>query len=821
MSTKPVANAHSEVSIDALRRRCDPNAFDFATTAELGSLGAPVGQRRAADALTFGAGIRQQGFNIYVCGAPGTGRTSAVREFLQAAATGRATPDDWCYVYSRRDPSRPRSLRLPAGQGRVLQGRLRELVVEARRKIPRAFESDEYAAQREVIMGEFNHRRDQGMQELAVHAERSGFLLQPTPTGITIIPTLGHGPLTDEDIAGLRQDMRDEIKRKRTALEAEVDAYVRGMIAAERALRERIEAQDRNVADHAVAEVMEALDVAYTGQSALQEYLADVREEILADIGLFLSHPLPLHGSLPEPTGDTSPEHAMHERALRKYEVNLLVDNSGATGAPVIFEGNPNYPNLIGRIEREAVYGALLTDHTLISAGALHRASGGYLVFRLADVLLSPLCWEALKRSLREGVVAIEDAGEVLGLGSARGLRPVPIPIDVKVVLIGEPLQFELLNAYDPDFQMHFKVRVDFDSVVERTHDTERAYAAILGRAGSESGRALDREAVALLIEESSRLAADQHKLSARLGVLTDVVREAAYWAAGDGADVIGAVHVRKAVEQRRQRVSLVADRSLEMVRRGSLLVRPEGEAVGQIHGLAVVEAGGAVFGRPSRITATVAAGRDGVLDIERQVELGGPIHSKGVLILAGYLADLYAQDKPLALSARIVFEQSYEGIEGDSASLAELLVLLSWIAEVPLRQDMAITGSVNQHGEVQAVGGVNEKIEGFFDVCVATGLTGGQGVILPASNVGNLMLREDVLDAVQAGRFRVHAVASVDQALELMTGLPAGARGADGKWSDRSVHARVDARLRTLAEALRRFAEPEQRPARNGRHPA
>jgi predicted ATP-dependent protease len=821
MDELPVLDVQGGVAVDALRRRCDPTTFSFTTTAELSPIRGPVGQRRAEDALVFGIGIAQQGFNIYVCGAPGTGRTSAVRELLQAAAPSRPTPADWCYVYNRRDPSRPRSLRLPPGDGKLLQERLRALVLEARRKIPRAFETDEYGAQRERIMAEFNHRRDTGMQELAAHAERSGFIIQPTPTGLTLIPTLGHGPLTDEDIAGLRQETRDEIQRKRAELEVQVDAYMRGMMATERSVRERLEIQDRDVAMHAVAEVTETLNAAYAGQSSVQAYLEDVREEILADIGLFRSHPLSLDSNLPEPSGDSNPEHTMHERALRKYEVNLLVDHVASQGAPVVFEANPTYPNLIGRIEREAVYGALLTDHTLISAGALQRANGGFLVMRLADVLRSPLSWETLKRSLRESTAVIEDAGEVLGLGSARGLRPEPIPLDVKVVLIGESQQFALLNAYDPDFETQFKVRVDFDSVVERNGDTECAYAAIVGRSGKESGRTLDREAVAFLIEESSRLAADQQKLSARLGALTDIVREAAFWAASDGADIIGVAQVRRAVEQRVKRVSLGADSSWEMDNRGLLLVHPQGSAVGQIYGLAVMASGGAVFGRPSRITATISAGRDGVLDIERQVELGGPIHSKGVLILAGYLADLYAQHAPLALSARLVFEQSYDGVEGDSASLAELLVLLSRIAEVPLRQDVAVTGSVNQHGEVQAVGGLNEKIEGFFDVCSATGLTGEQGVIMPASNVGNLMLREDVVAAVSAGRFHVRTVSCVDEALQIMTGLAAGARGLEGQWSDGSVHARVDARLRSLAEALERFGEPEHRPHRNGRHPA
>lgn len=819
-TTNPIGQP-AEVTPSQLRRRCDPASFSFATTAEISPICSPVGQRRAEDALAFGVGIGQDGFNVYVAGAPGTGKTSAVRALLDEVALKRPTPDDWCYVYNHRDPSRPRALRLAAGQGRRLREKLRGLVVEARRKIPRAFESDEYASQRQQIMDEFNHRRDAGMQELATHAQRGGFILQPTPTGVALIPTMGNRPLTEEDLAGLRPEMREPIERTRQQLEAEVQAFLKTMLATERATRDRLEAQDRDVALHAVAEVMEDLTEEYAAQETVRAYLDDIREAILSDIGLFRSHPLPMDASPPEPAGDANPEHVLHERALRKYEVNLIVDNAGRQGAPVVFEPNPSHPNLIGRIEREAIFGALVTDLTLISAGALHRANGGFLVLRVLDLLRAPFSWEALKRALREGELQIEDVGEVLGLGSARGLRPEPIALDVKVLLLGEPLHYQLLHALDPDFPALFKVRADFDTVVERTPEHEAAYAALLGAAAARNGVPLDREGVAQLIEESSRLASDQQKLSGRLGPMTDLVSEAAYWAQAEGAKAISGGHVRKAVAQRIDRSSLVADRMTEFVSRGILLVRPEGTAIGQIHGLAVIEAGGTAFGRPSRITATIAAGRDGVVDIERQVELGGPIHSKGVLILAGYLADLYAQDKPLALSARIVFEQSYEGIEGDSASLAELLVLLSRIAGLPLKQSIAVTGSVNQHGEVQAVGGVNEKIEGFFDVCMAIGLRGDQGVILPASNVGNLMLRPDVVEAAQNGRFHIYPVRTVDEALELMTGIPAHPRAADGTFPAGGVHARVDERLRALAEALKSFAgvpEPTGNGHRDGR---
>ncbi|MFN8558494.1 MAG: Lon protease family protein [Dehalococcoidia bacterium] len=558
---------------------------------------------------------------------------------------------------------------------------------------------------------------------------------------------------------------------------------------------------------NAVGGLVEDLAEHYTDQPDVSAFLADVREGILADVALFRSHPLGNDATMPEPPASDGPEHAIHERGFRKYEINVVVDNGGATGAPVVMEINPLYPNLIGRIEREALMGALVTDFTLIAPGALHRANGGYLIIRADALLRAPMSWDALKRALHQREIVIEDVTEALGITSTRGLRPDPIPLDVKVVLLGDPMLYHLLYAADPEFRDLFKVRADFSTDLDRTPENETAYAAFIAAVTAGGALPMDRGAVARLIEESSRLVEDQRKLSARLAEIADLAWEAEHWAGVDRATVVGAEHVRRAVEHRRYRSSLIPERIQEMISRGVLLVRPEGEAVGRIHGLAVVGLGDTVFGRASRITATVGAGRDGVVDIERQVELGGRIHSKGVLILGGYLMDTYAQDKPLALSARLVFEQSYDEVEGDSASMAELLALISRLADAPLRQGFAVTGSVNQHGEAQAVGGVNQKIEGFFDTCVAFGLTGDQGVILPAANIENLMLRDDVVEAVATGRFQIHGVRTVAQALTLLTGRTAGVRAADGSWTADSVHAHADARLRSLAEALRDFA--------------
>ena len=823
MASGTDAGAAYRLGAEQIRRTCDPGGFAFETTAELGEAPELIGQRRAADALAFGLGIADGGYNVYVAGPPGTGKTAAVRTFIERAARERRRPDDWCYVHNFRDPAAPKALRLPAGQGRELRDQLRALVRAARREIPRAFESEEYIARREALVNGLNHRREQLFAALAKRAQAAGFLVQPTPVGIALVPVMGNQQLSDEDVAGLTPEMRQVIGRAREELEGEVRTFLKEVRAAEREAREGLEAQDRDVALHAVGGLVDDLLERYAGQAEVVAYLESVREGILADIALFRSHPLPTDARMPEPEPDTSsnPEHLLHERAFRKYEVNVVVDNAATVGAPVVFEPNPTHPNLIGRIEREAVLGALLTDFTLISPGALHRANGGYLVLRVEDLLRAPLAWDALKRALREKAVVTEDVGEVLGLTSARGLRPDPIPLDVKVFLLGEALHHALLHALDADFRELFKVRADFGADMARTPEAEAAYAAFAAEQARSLGRPLDRTGLARLVEEASRLAGDQRKLCACFGEVADLIREADHWAAREGASVVGAAHVRRAVEERVYRSGLVAERLRELMARGVLLVRPEGEAVGQVHGLAVLSAGGTTFGQPVRITATVGVGRDGVVDIERQAELGGRIHSKGVLILGGYLADTYARAKPLALSARLVFEQSYDEVEGDSASLAELLALLSRLADVPLRQGIAVTGSVNQRGEVQAIGGVNEKVEGFFDACQAVGPRDDQGVVIPAANAEHLMLRDDVVAAVAAGRFHVHAVRTVEEALAVLTGQPVERPTLDGATPLTGFHALVDRRLKALADALREFGSPLAGPNGRAHRPA
>ena len=797
MASPPTTGVARKLTVDQLRRTCDPASFTFETTAELTPITGLIGQDRAAAALSFGIGIQEKDFNIFAAGAPGTGKRTAVGAFLETIARDQPAPPDWCYIHNFDDPARPKALRMPPGQARLLRDGLRNLVRAARREIPRAFESEEYIQRRERIVSGLQRTREGELGRLGARAQVLGFGLQVTPAGIAIIPMSGNQPMTDEQIAGLRPEMREELQRRREALEEEVRQALKTLRIAERETRDQLDAQDREVALHAVGGLVEDLADDFPGHDEISAFLDDIREGILADIALFRGNPLPADGVVDAPQPAATPEQALQLREFRKYDVNIVVDHHGNPGAPVVFEVNPTYPNLVGRIEREALLGALVTDFTLLTGGALHRANGGYLMLRAEDMLRSPMAWDGLKRALRAGQVAIEDPTEAIGLTTTRGLQPDPIPLDVKVVLLGELSTYALMFNADPDFRELFKVRADFAGDVLRVHENERALVSVAA-ACTQDGLPVDRTGMARLVEEASRMVDDQRKLSARPGPLQDLVREAGYWARADGATTIGAVHVRRAVEQRRYRTSLLPDRMNEMVERGIIVIRPEGTAVGQIHGLAVLGFGDTMFGRPSRITATIGAGRDGVLDIERQVELGGRIHSKGMLILGGYLNDRYAQDKPLAMSARLVFEQSYEGIDGDSASMAELVVLLSRLADVPLRQDIAMTGSVNQRGESQAVGGVNEKIEGFYDACVAAGLTGTQGVIIPAANVEHLMLRDDVVEAAAAGRFHVWSITSVDEALAHLSGL-----------APEQIHQKVNAGIQRFANALREFGSP------------
>jgi lon-related putative ATP-dependent protease len=791
-----------EVPAAKLRNVCDAAGLGFTTTADVPGLETIVGQQRAVQALDFGLGVRNVGFNVYVAGQPGTGKVTAVHTFLEGVAKDEAPPSDWCYVHNFVDPYRPRALRLAAGVGRGLQQDMKSFIQRARKEIPAAFESDQYSVGRDAIGEALQRQREALLAQLNKRAQEEGFTIQATPSGWIVLPIMEGRTLSEQEFLSLDAAVREPIRQRREALETELKRSLKEARTWEKEANRRLQILNREVALNVVGGLVEDLEEKYQELPEVMDYLKQVLEDIVSNIDPFLGQP-----HQPETPGAPSPSWE-HDSAFRKYEVNVVVDHSETVGAPVVMERNPTYNNLFGRIEKEALYGALQTDFTLIRGGSLHQANGGYLVLPVEEVLRNLFSYDSLKRAIRDRQIVVEDMGERLGYLTTKSLRPEPIPLSVKIVLIGPPHLYYTLYALDEDFRELFKVKAEFDVRMDRSEENVRNYVAFVSALCSREGlRPLDAGAVAKIVEYGSRAVEDQQKLTTRFSEVADIVRAANFWAERDGSPQVVETHVRKAIDEKVYRSNLIQERIQEFIQRGILLVDTAGEAVGQVNGLAVIELGDHAFGRPSRITASIGLGQAGLVDIEREARLGGPIHTKGVLILSGYLSRRYAYDKPLSLSARLVFEQSYEGVEGDSASCAELFTLLSALSGAPIKQGIAVTGSLNQQGEVQAIGGVNQKIEGFFDVCHAAGLTGEQGVIIPESNVQNLMLREDVVEAAEQGRFHVYPIRSVDQGIEILTGRTAGERGPDGTFPEGTLNHLVDQRLREMAERLRSFA--------------
>jgi lon-related putative ATP-dependent protease len=797
-----------EVPAAKLRNVCDAASLGFATTADVPGLETIVGQQRAVQALDFGLGVRNVGFNVYVAGQPGTGKVTAVHTFLEGVAKDEERPNDWCYVHNFVDPYRPRALRLAAGIGRGLQQDMKLFVQRARKEIPAAFESDLYSAGRDAIGEALQRQREALLAQLNKRAQEEGFTIQATPAGWIVLPIIEGRTLSEQEFLSLEPSVRDPIRRRRESLEVELKRSLKEARTWEKEANRRLQALNRQVALNIVGGLVEDLEEKYQELPEVMDYLKQVLEDIVSNIDPFLGQP-----QQPEMPG-APPQPWAQDLTFRKYEVNVAVDHSETVGAPVVMERNPTYNNLFGRIEKEALYGTLQTDFTLIRGGSLHQANGGYLVLPVEEVLRNLFTYDSLKRAIRDRQIVVEDMGERLGYLTTKSLRPEPIPLSVKIVLIGPPHLYYTLYALDEDFRELFKVKAEFDVRMDRTEENVRNYVAFVSTLCSrEALRPLDAGAVAKIVEYGSRAVEDQQKLSTRFSEVADVVRAANYWAERDGSPQVAQTHVRKAIDEKVYRSNLIQERIQEFIQRGILLVDTAGEAVGQVNGLAVIELGDHAFGRPSRITASIGLGQAGLVDIEREARLGGPIHTKGVLILSGSLSRRYAYDKPLSLSARLVFEQSYEGVEGDSASCAELFTLLSAVSGAPIKQGIAVTGSLNQQGEVQAIGGVNQKVEGFFDVCHTAGLTGEQGVIIPESNVQNLMLREDVVEAVDQGRFHVYPIRSVDQGIEILTGRTAGERGPDGTFPEGTLNHLVDQRLREMAERLRSYARDSGAP--------
>lgn len=789
-----------------LKNTCDPEFYGFATTEEESPQEGIIGQERALRSVEFGLEVNNPGYNIFMAGPPGTGKSTYAKAALQSKAKQEEPPSDWLYLYNFTDPEQPQAVSLPAGWGETFRNDMEELVEDARTAITHEFDSGNFEKQRAEIIEKYQTKTTETLQNLEEEVREQGFALQRGAGGFTTVPLNDAGnPMQQEEYQALPEERRREIDEKGNEIQRRIRRSIRQVRQNEQEAKSAIRDLEKRMGSFAIRPLFEQLKEKYADFPQICSYLDEVHEDIISNLDEFkegsddeTSRQL----ALIQGTGGSSSD-------TDRYEVNLLVNNSDTEGAPVIEEANPIYYNLLGKVEYESRMGTLTTDHTLIRPGALHKANGGYLILRAEDVLRDPLCWDALKRTLKDSCIRIENIGEQFRLVPTTAIQPDSIPLEVKIVLMGSPLIYYLLSTYDDDFGKYFKIKADFDVQMQRSDEHLQEYAKFIRSVQKrEDLLPYDRSAVARICDYSSRLAGDQTKLSSRFNEVVEIVYEADGWARLQEADCVTVDHVAKAIEEKMYRSNLVESHIREAIERGKLLVDTDGSVAGQINALQVTALGDYSFGAPVRITANVHLGNEGVVNVEREVKMSGSIHSKGVMILAGYLADQFAYDKPLSLSASITFEQTYGGVEGDSASVAELVALLSALADVPVKQSVAVTGSVNQKGLLQPVGGVNEKIEGFYLTCKAAGLTGEQGVLIPEQNADNLMLKDEVIQAVETGDFHVWTARTAKQAVELLTAIPAGERKPGEQFPKDTVFGRADRQLRQMAAALRDFTQ-------------
>ncbi len=799
---------------DQLRRDCEPASLGFETTAELEPLREAIGQDLAMRAVRFGLDVDHPGYNVFALGLPGSGRATMIRQLLAGRAKNEAPGPDWCYVFNFEAPREPLALSVPAGRAPELRDDINGMLRDLKATLPKALQSEEFRRERDDI-AERSMERQRGLIEefqTRIENERNVALVQ-TPAGFVVAPALGNEPLDERRFKELPEGQQQEIMERRRQLDKAFGEVQRRVREAEQSAQRRVVDLQRSVAHSVVAHRVSELKSRWEAVPEVIRHLNRLAEDIVKNAELFSDSTDESSAiSLPGPDLPTT-----EEDPLSRYRVNVIVFNSPDAGAPVVEEKSPTYHNLIGRIEHRVQFGTMVADFSHITAGAIHKANGGYLVLDAADVLRQPVAWIALKNALRTQSIRLEEIMEYTSALATTTLKPQPIPLKCRVILIGDPYTYHLLHAYDDDFRELFKVKADFSPYMERDTGAERGYGAfIAARCEEESLPPFASTAVARVVEFGSRLAEHQQRLSTRFGAIGDLVREAGFFARAAQREKVELEDVLRAIREREMRVNRAERELLNLIEEDTLTVEPRGAKVGQLYGLAVLAAAEHAFARPIKVEASAFMGTSGVVDIEREVRLGGPLHNKGVLVLSGYLGDLFAQDHPLILSASLSFDQLYEEVEGDSASAAELYALVSAIAEVPLRQGVAITGALNQKGDIQPIGGVSTKIEGFFRACQRRGLTGEQGVIIPARNRSNLVLNDEVVDAVRAGQFHVWPIRQVEQGWEILAGLPAGARGADGRFPEDSVYGRAAVRLWDWARGWREFG----RPKRQGRQP-
>ncbi len=786
-----------ELPVEKLRFNCDDSVFNFTTTETVSPLEVMIGQERAVKAVEFGLFTKNPGYNIFISGLVGTGKITYAESAVKKAASRQELPYDWCYVNNLETPGQPIALALPAGVGQVFKQDMQELIENLKTGIPKVFSSEDYEQAKAGLLKQYQEQRSVMVEEFTAYAESQGISPQWSSTGFVGLPMVDGKALAPEDFQKLEKEQREAIEKNLFAVHEKGMEVVRKIQLLERGTREELKQLDSKVGLFVAGHLIDELKEKYDGHKTVVDYLEAIRQDVSKNINEFK----------PQPEEDNNPL-AIFKRpaqdAKDKYNVNLLVEHREPQGAPVVVEINPTYYNLVGRAEYETRMGVVSTDYTMIKPGALHKANGGYLILNARDVLTNVGAWDALKRVLKTKKLQIENLGEQYGVLAMASLKPEPIPINVKVVLIGNPYIYQLLYNYDEDFRKLFKAHADFDVIMENNPvNIQKLAGFISSTVGREKLKHFDRAAVARIVEYSSRLTGSQNKLTTRFNDIVEILCEADVWATMDNSELVTAGHIKKAIEEKRYRANKYEERLQEMFAEGQLLIDTEGEKTGQVNGLAVLSVGEYMFGKPSRITANTYLGKSGIINIERETKTSGTSHTKGVLILSGYLGQKYAQQYPLTLTASLTFEQLYDGVDGDSASSTELYAILSSVADAPIKQYIAVTGSVNQKGEIQPIGGATEKIEGFFAVCKLKGLTGQQGVMIPHQNVSNLALNDEVVEAVRQGRFHIYPVATIDQGIEILTGIPAGEAGPDGTYPADTINARVNRKLKEYTETL------------------
>lgn len=795
-----MANKARELSPDELTFVCDPGQFEFETTAELPDLARIIGQDRAVRAIDFGVDIQSYGFNIYAMGSAGTGKTTTVQTFLNRRANQEPVPDDWCYVNNFLDPKRPRAIQLPAGYGNQLRDDMVEFISDLRRNIPAAFDSEDYQQRAQVIVRGIEQERSTRLKELEAAVNQRGFALAQTAMGLLVAPVVDGQMLSPEKYAQLPEDTRQQFETQRQELQHELEDAMREVRELEKQIKGKVRNLDREVAGFVVGDCKHELVEKYASFEEVIEYLEEVQEDIVENIADFRQEAESDRTNEAEP----GPPQIIRKPLdpFNRYQVNVIVDHSRSEGAPIVYSTNPTYRSLVGRIEQEVHFGMLTTNFKHIQAGCLHQANGGYLVVNARDLLTFPFSWNGLKRAIKNQEIRIEMMDEALPITATSALEPEPIPFNAKVILIGDIGTYYMLYSLDEDFRKLFKVRADFGYTMDRTPEAMQNYTEfITSIVRADKLLPFDRTAVAKVVEFGARIAEDKEKLAARFVDVVEVIQESSHWASENGNQIVTDADVDQALEERRYRARHLEERLQERVLEGTIRIQTEGKAVGQVNGLSVLRMADYEFGMPSRISAQTYMGRGGVVAIDREAHLTGDIHDKGVLILQGYLGGKYAQKKALSMAASLTFEQNYEHIEGDSASSTELYALMSSLSGLPIRQDLAVTGSVDQQGRVQAIGGATFKIEGFFEICKARGLTGTQGVLIPASNVRNLVLDRSVVEAVKEGKFHIYAVETIDEGIQLLTGVPAGEADEEGNYPEGTVNYLVQKRLIEMSE--------------------